>query len=123
MHVINVTCRAYHGHSKPLMGLSTYKMKEEKEGETGIPPNPQAWIVSLQLSYRVNEVHTTCVHPQYYVNTHLFIVVHGYFTMPCRVHTLFCVGIVCFTLQYLKTCKLYCILQDACESIREIGWK
>ena len=43
---VSQTCRAYHGHSKPLMGLSSYKMKQETEGERRISPNPNAWIVS-----------------------------------------------------------------------------
>ena len=37
---------AYHGHTKPLMGLSTYKSRQQKEGESGIGSNPHAWIVS-----------------------------------------------------------------------------
>ena len=38
---------AYHGHTKPLMGLSTYKSRQQKEGESGIGSNPHAWIVSV----------------------------------------------------------------------------
>ena len=38
---------AYHGHTKPLMGLSTYKSRQQKEGESGIGSNPHAWIVSM----------------------------------------------------------------------------
>ena len=48
--------RAYHGHSKPLMGLSSYKMKEKED--TGIAANPHAWIVS-HCSY---STHTTALH-------------------------------------------------------------
>ena len=42
-----IICRAYHGHSKPLMGVSSYKMKQEKDGHSRIPVNPNAWIVSV----------------------------------------------------------------------------
>ena len=37
---------AYHGHSKPLMGLSSYKLRQQKEGESGIGANTHAWIVN-----------------------------------------------------------------------------
>ena len=40
---------AYHGHTKPLMGLSTYKSRQQKEGESGIGSNPHAWIVSMGM--------------------------------------------------------------------------
>ena len=43
---VPIMCRAYHGHTKPLVGLSSYKMKQEKEGQARISPNPHAWIVS-----------------------------------------------------------------------------
>jgi ethanolamine-phosphate phospho-lyase len=41
---------AYHGHSKPLMGLSSYKMKEKDD--SGISPNPHAWIASNPDPFR-----------------------------------------------------------------------
>ena len=46
---------AYHGHTKPLMGLSTYKSRQQKEGESGIGPNPHAWIVSVSMKKKNNK--------------------------------------------------------------------
>jgi ethanolamine-phosphate phospho-lyase len=43
---------AYHGHTKPLVGLSSYKMKQEKEGQARISPNPHAWISCLPDTFR-----------------------------------------------------------------------
>ena len=46
---------AYHGHTKPLMGLSTYKSRQQKEGESGIGSNPHAWIVSVSMKKKNNK--------------------------------------------------------------------
>ena len=40
--------RAYHGHSKPLSGLSTYKSRQEKIPGS-FKPNPNAMIVSMRV--------------------------------------------------------------------------
>ena len=67
VHVcVLIICRAYHGHSKPLMGLSSYKMKQEKDGHSRIAVNPNAWIVSvcvcMAISTTTNRSHGECVH-------------------------------------------------------------
>ena len=39
---------AYHGHTKPLMGLSTYKIRQQVVGtDPVIKPNPNGWVVGL----------------------------------------------------------------------------
>ena len=38
---------AYHGHTRPLMGLSSYKLQQQKEGGNKISANPHAWLVSI----------------------------------------------------------------------------
>lgn len=46
---------AYHGHTKPLIGLSTYKIQQGHSGGRGgsaIQPNPHAWVAPLPDSYR-----------------------------------------------------------------------
>jgi len=43
---------AYHGHTKPLMGLSSYKLQQQKDGANGIHPNPHAWVAPTPDPYR-----------------------------------------------------------------------
>ena len=39
---------AYHGHTTSLLGLSTYKMGQQKTPQGRIKPNPNAWVVSVK---------------------------------------------------------------------------
>ncbi len=61
---------AYHGHSKHLIGLSTYKLQQQKEKDSSLRVNPRAWVVSDSLCF-IFTVHVVVILPRHRCQTAL----------------------------------------------------